>query len=94
MLLGPIPGVSAWKVARYVVVFQRRANIKTVTDRFRRSLSWIPLNSWWATRADDSCPMGKVMRQVWTASTATWADPTWKDPVMRAPLALMSLSVD
>ena len=89
MLLGPIPGVSAWNVARYVVVFQRRANIKTVTDRFRRSLSWIPLNSWRATRATDICPIAKVMRQVWTASTATWAD-----PVMKPPLALMSLAVD
>jgi hypothetical protein len=92
--LGPIAGVSAWNLAQYVVVVQWRANIKTVTDRFRRSLSWIPLNSWRATRANDSCPMAKVMRQVWTASTATWADPTWKDPVMRAPLALRSLAVD
>jgi hypothetical protein len=92
--LGPIPGVSAWNLAQYVVVFHWHANIKTVTDRFRRCLSWIPLNSWLATRAKDSCPMAKAAWQVWTASTATWADPTWADPVMRPPLALMSLAVD
>ena len=92
--LGPVPGVSAWNLALHVVVFQRRANIKSVTDRFRRSLWWIPLNSWLATRAYESRPMAKVMWQRWTATSATWANLTWADPVMRPPRALRSLAVD